>query len=131
MRSLLIAVLVAVYCAALTGIGTAQTKQRVDFAPGSSSAEVKGSIRGYGYRDYIVRAAAGQSGHIRLKAANRFTVLTVFLPNGENLEGAAEVNEYNGELPAAGDYVVRVGMMRAEARRRNSAVKYLLRVSIR
>ena len=131
MRILFTAVFVSVLCAALTGSGTAQTKQRVNFSTGSSSAEVKGSIRGYVYRDYIVRAAAGQSGHIRLKSANRFTVLTVFLPNGENVEGVAEVNEYNGELQVAGDYVVRVGMMRVEARRRNSAAKYLLSISIR
>lgn len=131
MRTPLTAVFILVLCAALTGTGIAQTKQRVKFSTGSSYAEVKGSIRGYGYRDYIVRAAAGQSGHIRLKSANRFTVLTVFLPNGENLEGAAEVNEYNGELPAAGDYVVRIGMMRAEARRRNSAARYVLSISIR
>ncbi|MDQ6785745.1 MAG: hypothetical protein M3033_02845 [Acidobacteriota bacterium] len=107
-----------------------QFKQRVHFAKGSSSATVKGIVRGYGYTNYIIGARSGQEISVNLSAANTFAVFTVFLPNGDNLEGATEQNEFSGELPESGDYVVRVYMMRSEARRKNSNAAYALKISI-
>ena len=110
---------------------SAQTKQRVRFARGSSHATVSGTIRGYAFRDYVVGARNGQTISVKLNSRNTFTVLTIFKPNGDNLEGAAEREEFTGELPVSGDYVIRVGMMRAEARRPKSAAGYSLRITIR
>ena len=109
---------------------SAQAKQRVRFAKGASNFTVSGTISGYAYRDYIVGARAGQMLSAKLNSKNTFTVLTVFKPDGENLEGATKMDEFTAELPENGDYVVRVLMMRAEARRKNSMSKYRVRISI-
>jgi hypothetical protein len=110
--------------------GFAQTKQRVSFARGTSSATLKGTVKGYAYKDYVVRASAGQQISIELDGPGNVPVFTVFLPNGDNLQsGATQVNSYTDELPETGDYVVRVGLMRAFARRGASG-SYTLNISI-
>jgi hypothetical protein len=109
----------------------AQAKQRVRFAPGASAATVSGTVKGYAYRDYIVGAEAGQMIDVKVKSANRYTVFSIFQPNGDNLEGAAQMDEFHGELPARGDYVIRVMMMRAGARRPGAVSNFRLRISIR
>ncbi len=90
----------------LSGGVAGQTKQRVRFAAGSHGASVTATVRGYAYRDYLVKASAGQKISLRLPASEPATVLTVFLPNGDNLEGASEVDQFSGELPTSGDYVI-------------------------
>jgi hypothetical protein len=110
---------------------SAQTKQRVRFAKGASSATVSGTVRGYEYRDYIVGARAGQTISVKLNSRNTFTVLAIFTPDGDDLEGAMQTRDFNGELPVNGDYVIRVGMMRAEARRKNSISNFRVRISVR
>lgn len=107
-----------------------QTKERVRFSRNSLSASVKGVARGYGYIDYVIGARSGQEITIKLSAPKTFPVFTVFLPNGGNLEGAAEQNEFTGTMPETGDYVVRVGMMRSAARRKNSSAAFTLKISI-
>lgn len=108
----------------------AQTKSRVNFARGSSSAAVKGVVRGYEYRDYVVRANAGQTIDISSEASKISSVFTVFLPDGSNLEAAMQRNYFTGSLPVSGDYVIRVGMMRAFARRKNSVSNYVLKIKV-
>lgn len=108
----------------------AQTKQSIHFAKGASSATVKGFVRGYDYIDFVVAARGGQKMTAKLSSANTFTVLTVFSQNGENLEGAAEQTEFSGDLSESGNYVLRVYMMRSEARRKNSNARFTLKISI-
>ena len=105
-------------------------KERVRFAHGKSAATLKGTVRGYGARDYIIHASAGQTLDVKVRGTNQLTVFTVLMPNGHNLEGAAEMDEFNGELPATGDYVVRVDMIRAAARRKGAITRYTLKISI-
>ncbi len=109
---------------------SAQTKVRVKFAKGSSSTTVKGTVLGFAYKDYMVGAIAGQTIKVKLASRNTFTVFSMFLPNGDNLEGAVEADEFTGELPVSGKYVIRVLMMRAEARRKGSISNYTLKISI-
>ena len=108
-----------------------QTKQRVRFAAGSHGASLPGTVRGYAYRDYLVKASAGQKMSLSLTASEPATVMTVFLPNGDNLDGATEADQFRGELPTSGDYVVRVLMMRSAARRKGSISNFTLKISIR
>ena len=108
----------------------AQVKTRLRFPTGASSTSVKGTVRGYAYRDYIVRANADQTITAAVSSANSYTILTVFRPDGENLDGATQMGEFSGTLPVTGDYVIRVGMMRAGARKRGSVSNFTLKVSI-
>lgn len=109
----------------------AQTKIRVKFSKGSASKTIKGTVTGYSYKDYIVGASAGQTLTASIKANTESTVLVVFLPNGDNLEGATESEDVSGELPVSGNYVIRVMMMRYQARRKGSISNYTLKISIK
>ena len=108
----------------------AQVKTRLRFPAGASSTAVKGTIRGYAYRDYIVRANADQTIATSVASTNRYTILTIFRPDGDNLDGAAQMGEFSGTLPVTGDYVIRVGMMRTGARRPGAVSNFTLKVSI-
>ena len=129
-KSMLMALLVIAALNVLTTESAAQAKSRIRFPAGASSAAVKGTVRGYAYRDYVVRANADQTITASVSSANRYTVLTIFRPDGDNLDGAAQRDEFSGALPVTGDYVIRVGMMRAGARRRGAVSHFTLKVSI-
>jgi hypothetical protein len=115
---------------AVVATASAQTKQRVRFARGETSATVSGTVRGYAYVDYVLGASAGQILDVHLDK-NTSSVFTIFKPGGGNLEGAAEMNEFSIALSSSGDYVIRVMMMRAEARRSHSVSNYKLTISIK
>lgn len=131
MKRILMVGLVSACLLVLSGGVTGQIKQRVRFAAGSHGASVAGTVRGYAYRDYLVKASAGQKISLNLTASEPATVVTVFLPNGDNLDGATEANDFSGELPTNGDYVIRVLMMRSAARRKGSFSNFTLKISIR
>ena len=108
----------------------AQTRQRVRFVKGANSASVSGTIRGYAYLDYIVGAREGQTLSVAL-SGNSAAELAVFMPDGENLGAdSTGVADWMGELPASGDYVVRVVMPRSAARRKGATARFALRITI-
>jgi hypothetical protein len=51
-------------------------------------------------------------------------------PNGEGLEGGLQVTKFNNSVPETGEYVVRVGMMRAGARKKGSVSNFTLSVTL-
>lgn len=95
-------------------------EQRVQFERGATSAVVEDSITGYETVDYLLGAAKGQYMNVSMatdNGANYFNILApgetvVAIFNGSNAE-----NQYEGILPASGDYRIRVYMMRSAARR--------------
>ena len=105
--------------------------ERVQFAKGASSAEIKAQIKGDADVDYVVRAAAGQTLTVTLKATNTRNYFNVLPPGSENV--AMFIGDTGGDfkrvLPADGDYAIRVYLVRAAARR-NEASTYTLTVSI-
>jgi hypothetical protein len=131
MKTMLMFSCLALCCFVIAVPAAAQAKQRVSFARGTSSTTVRGTVRGYAYRDYVVDASAGQTLDVKVRSANTYTVFTVFQPGGDNLEGAAQMDEFSGELPTSGDYVVRVAMMRAGARRPGAVSNFSLTISIK
>lgn len=105
--------------------------QRIHFAKGKSSATVKGSITGYNTVDYKLGAKAGQAMNVKLKTGNTANYFNV-LPPGSDVAlfiGSTSGNEWTGELPADGEYTVRVYLMRSAARR-NEKANYTLTVGI-
>ncbi len=104
----------------------------IHFAKGASSTTLKGSLKGYKVIDYKLRAKAGQTMNVALKTSNAANYFNV-LPPGSNdvaiFVGSTGGNEWNGSLPADGEYAVRVYLMR-NAARRNETANYTLTVGI-
>jgi uncharacterized protein YraI len=107
--------------------GNGNPAQRVSFVPGTSAATVNGSVRGYETRDYILNARAGQRMTVDLRSNSTFMQAAVLSPQGETLSVGTN---WTGNLPSSGDYLVRVGLVRAEARR-DGAGGFKLTVGVR
>ncbi len=131
MKKLVLFAILSAFVLLVSIDASAQTKQRVRFAPGTHSVTVRGTVRGFVYRDYIVGAREGQTIALDVTATGSPSVFTVFLPNGDTMEGSAEMDGFTGELPNKGNYVIRVQMLRSAARRRGSVSNYKLSISIR
>lgn len=107
----------------------AQSVERVRFASGAAAATVRGTLKGNvsRYRDYIVRARAGQQMSLEFLGATK-AEFVVFDSDEENLSFGAK--EWTRELPENGDYKVRVILNRAFARR-GVQTSYVLKISVR
>ena len=111
----------------------------IRFAPGTSSAEVSGSVERGGRAVYSLGARAGQTMRLRVTAVEQNAAVQVWLPGaslpaddtmgeitGQTLPGAGEGQDataWSGQLPRTGTYLVVVGPTRGGA-------SYTLRVSI-
>lgn len=106
--------------------------ERVFFKKGANSAVVEASIKGYETVDYLVGAQAGQHMNVSLATKHGATYFNILAP-GENevamFNGSVSQNQYEGKLPASGDYKIRVYMMRSAARR-NEVAHYRLEIII-
>ncbi|MEC4982988.1 MAG: hypothetical protein SAJ37_04830 [Oscillatoria sp. PMC 1068.18] len=102
----------AVDCAALNDVA-ATSSQRIQFAPGKSSAVVSNSVI-RGERDvYLVKANSGQTMKLTISSLEDNAVFDLIAPGGKNLElGATNASVV---LPVAGDYTVIVGGTRGNA----------------
>jgi hypothetical protein len=120
--------LTAILLSILT-VSAAQTKVRVKFAKGASSATLKGTVKGYKYIDYLVRAGSGQTMSVNLNSAHRGCNFVIFYSNMENIDGARGVTEFSDGLDVNDDYVVRVLLPRSAARRKESA-SFSLKIAI-
>ncbi len=104
----------------------------LQFAKGTSSATVKGSIKGYQIIDYKLRAKAGQTMTVAFQTSNLSSYFNV-LPPGSNdvaiFVGSTSGNDFSGALPSDGEYKIRVYMMR-NAARRNETAKFTLKVGV-
>ncbi|NRG19229.1 SH3 domain-containing protein [Rhizobiales bacterium] len=109
--------------------------ERVKFAPGATSATVEDRIVGYETIDYVLGAQAGQYMNVSMATDNIQNYFNIIPPGEENVaifnsSTASGGNQYEGQLPASGDYKIRVYMMRAAARR-NEAANFRLEMIIR
>jgi len=115
--------------AAAAGAGIRQ--ERVQFAKGATSAVVKGHLKGDSDVDYLVRAGAGQTIRVSLKRTNLMNYFNVLPPGSKDVAMyAAQTGEdFTAVLPTAGDYTIRVYLVRAAARR-NESSDYTLTVAV-
>ena len=99
-------------------------EERVHFQAGTSGTTVKGHLRGRDDIDYVLGAKAGQHMTVELQTDNPQNYFNI-LPPGSSDEaifiGSSSGNRFDGTLPDSGDYRVRVYLMRAAARRDESA----------
>lgn len=107
--------------------GNNNPTQRISFAPGSTSATVSGSVRGYQTRDYVLNARRNQRMMVNLQSNSSFMQIAIINPQGNTMHVGTN---WTGVLPSNGDYRVRVGLVRAEAQR-DGAGGFRLTVGIR
>jgi hypothetical protein len=111
---------------------TAQQTSPISFARGASSAVMAGTIRGREYRDYTVRAAAGQRMRINLATRSTSTYFNLLPPGSKDVAtyvGSINGNSYDGQLDRSGPWTIRVYQMRNVARR-GAVANYRLTVAI-
>jgi len=130
MKKLLVCLLAG---ALLTGTAlTAEAAKQIAFGKGKSSASVSGKIKGNEDMDYVLRASAGQTMTVDMKASKGAAFFNV-LPPGSTGEaifvGSNDGNHFKGELPADGDYTIRVYLM-GGAKDSDKPVTYTLKVGI-
>lgn len=102
--------------------------QRVQFAKGANSAVVKGTIKGSQTIDYVLHASQGQSMNVSMATDNGANYFNILAPGETEVaffNGSVSDNQYEGTLPATGDYKIRVYLMRSAARR-NEVANYRL-----
>lgn len=106
--------------------------ERVHFHKGANSATVEGRIKGYETVDYVLGARKGQSMNVSMatkNGANYFNIIAPGKGDEAMFVGSSSGNQFEGTLPASGDYKVRVYLMRSAARRGESA-KYRLEMIV-
>ena len=113
----------------------AQSKRvNVKFQPGSTGGTYSNTVTGYGTVDFHVDASAGQEMSVTLNSSNTFLYFVV-LKDLKSMEAVAddarETTEWSGKLPDGGTYVVRVYLVRAEARRNKRPVRFQLDIGVR
>ncbi|MEM7744894.1 MAG: hypothetical protein AAF409_14395 [Pseudomonadota bacterium] len=97
---------------------------RVQFEPGASAATIEDKIAGYQIVDYLLGAVEGQAANISMASQNPQAYFNILAPGSDNEAihiGSVVGNQFEGMLPASGDYRVRVYLMRAAARRGETA----------
>jgi hypothetical protein len=105
--------------------------ERVSFAKGTNSKAIKGIVKGYDYVDYVIGARAGQQLTVTL-TTNRTSNYFNIMRRGDDAAyfiGSTEGNSFRGSVPTSGDQVIRVYLMRNDARR-GVAASYTLKISI-
>jgi hypothetical protein len=92
-----------------TSTGGASGDVRVQFAPGTSGAELAGQLMPQETRRYILGASNGQNFYFRLAANGPGMTYGIYNPDGSVLldETAAD-REYRGQLWQSGDHIVDV-----------------------
>lgn len=133
MKQWIATILVAVIFAPITAHSANEVRtEQVHFKSGTSSATIKGSIKGYEYVDYQLTAAEGQVMVVDLKTSNLSSYFNI-LPDGATqawFNGSIDSNHFMGALPADGRYTIRVYLMR-NAARRNEVAQYTLTIRIK
>lgn len=93
----------------------AQTRERVEFQPGATSATRSGVLSGGGVKEYELRGLAGQTMHVQTVGFNAPVEFTLTSPNGETWSGELQPSDVyiftvQVILPHNGDYVVRLSV---------------------
>ena len=106
--------------------------ERVQFERGKNSATIESSITGYAIVDYVLGARQGQYMNVSMATDNGANYFNILAPGEDQValfNGSFNDNQFEGVLPATGDYKIRVYMMRSAARR-NEVATYRLEMII-
>jgi hypothetical protein len=118
--SLISRALLATLLVSATALAGDIHSERVQFHKGANSATIEGRIQGDMTIDYVLGARKGQSMNVSMSTDNGANYFNIIAPGKENeaiFVGSTSGNQFEGSLPANGDYKVRVYLMRSAARR--------------
>jgi hypothetical protein len=126
MRSTLLFALSVVMLAAMAASAQAGDihSERVHFKKGASEARIEGHLQGYETLDYVLGARAGQEMVVTLHTDNTANYFNLMAPGETEVAffiGSRDGERFQGELPATGDYRIRIYLMRSAARRNEQA----------
>jgi hypothetical protein len=109
----------------------AERTEAVKFKAGTTSATIKGSIKGDDYVNYALEASAGQVMSILFSPSNPRCYFNVLPPGSDEAIhiGSSVGNEFGGTLGASGEYRAQVYLIRAAARR-NETCNYSITFEI-
>jgi hypothetical protein len=109
----------------------AERTEAVRFKAGTTSATIKGSIKGDNYVNYSLEASAGQVMSILFSPSNASCYFNVLPPGSDEAIhiGSSAGNEFGGTLDASGKYRAQVYLMR-NAARRNETCNYSITFEI-
>lgn len=111
----------------------AQQTTNVTFAKGTSSATLKGSIKGDKDHSYVVNAKAGQTITVDFKPTNASAYFNIIAPGsaGEAMFiGSTSGNHFSGQLTVSGPHTIQVYLMR-NAARRNETTNFTLTIGVK
>lgn len=109
-----------------SGVAQAQsTGQQVTFASGSTSKEIRGTLRGSADANLLLRTAPGQVMQVLFAPSNRSCYFNVFEPGREDAvhNGSISGNEFGRSSTSGGEYRFQIYLMR-NAARRNETCRY-------
>lgn len=117
------AVLAAALAAQSVALHAQAAPTAIQFAKGTSSKAVKGTIRGDQSRLYTINVKAGQTLTVKLVTSNPSSYFNITAPGAQQalFIGSTEGNSYTGVVPSSGNYKIDVYLMRNAARRNESA----------
>jgi hypothetical protein len=109
----------------------AEKTEAVKFKAGTTSATIKGSIKGDDYINYALEANAGQVMSILFSPSNPRCYFNLLPPGSDEAIhiGSSVGNEFGGTLGASGEYRAQVYLIRAAARR-NETCNYSITFEI-
>lgn len=120
MTTRILALLAAMVClSALAASEVAPRVEHVSFKNGADSIRISDSIKGRLTAEYRLRAKAGQMLTVDLKPSTASAYFNITAKGEEYalFNGSIMGNHFLGPLPADGDYIVQVYLMRNAARR--------------
>ena len=136
MRSIVGKVVCGIVVIGILGVSAtfAQTKRiNVKFRKGATSGTFSNTVTGYGSADFYVTAKGGQEMSATLTSSSKFLYFLIIRDpaNPEAIaDDARDATKWSGQLPDDGTYIVRVFLVRAEARRNKTPVKFSLRIAV-
>lgn len=97
--------------------------ERVQFAKGTSSKAIKGTIKGDQSRLFVVNLRAGQKVSVKLVSSNASANFNVTAPGAEQAMfiGSTSGTSFQDTVPSTGDYKIDLFLMRNAARRNETA----------
>ena len=101
----------------------------VRFPPSRSTVTLPGRVTGYDVVDYVISARARQQLAVRMTTTSRFLTMAVYGPDKTEICVETCGERWSGTITRPGDYIVRVGLARAEARR-NRPARFQLRLTL-